>query len=143
MDSHNLQRFVEAQAPVYSGVLAELRRGRKESHWMWFIFPQLAGLGHSPMARRYAIASLAEARAYLDHPQLGARLIECTGAVLAHVGMRADEIFGQVDSMKLRSSMTLFGEVPDTADCFACCIDGFFDGEKDPATLALLHGPQD
>jgi uncharacterized protein (DUF1810 family) len=141
VDFFDLQRFVEAQAPVYSGVLAELRRGRKESHWMWFIFPQLAGLGHSAMARHYAIGSLAEAKAYLEHPQLGVRLIECTGAVLMHAGIRAEHIFGPVDAMKLRSSMTLFAELPSAAECFERCLRDFFGGERDSRTLELLRLP--
>ena len=106
--SFDLERFVEAQTGVYEGVLRELRAGRKTGHWIWFIFPQLAGLGRSEMSRFYGIASLDEARAYLDHPVLGPRLRECVGAVLATSGATADQIFGSLDAMKVRSSMTLF-----------------------------------
>jgi len=134
----DLQRFVDAQAPVYPQALAELRRGRKESHWMWFVFPQLAGLGHSPTARRFAIGSLEEAAAYLAHPLLGPRLVESTEAVLDHEGTDPVAIFGTIDAMKLRSSMTLFGQVTGAPDCFARCLLGFFNGEEDTRTLVLL-----
>ena len=106
--SHDFDRFLVAQELVYDGVLSELRRGRKTSHWMWFIFPQVAGLGHSAMSQRFAIASLDEARAYLAHPILGARLLECAALVLATTGRTAEAILGLIDGMKLRSSMTLF-----------------------------------
>ncbi len=108
MTEFNLDRFVEAQAPVYAQALAELRSGRKQSHWMWFVFPQLRGLGRSATAQHYGISSAAEARSYLDHQLLGPRLIECTEAVLAHRDQQAEAIFGPVDAMKFRSSMTLF-----------------------------------
>jgi uncharacterized protein (DUF1810 family) len=109
-DPFDLSRFVEAQAPVYGRVVDELRRGRKESHWMWFVFPQAAGLGHSAMSVRYAIRSPEEARAYIAHPVLGARLRECTALVAAALKTRTlEEIFGAVDAMKYRSSMELFG----------------------------------
>src|ERR1700761_5048249 len=107
-DPHDLQRFVDAQAPVWPQVREELRRGRRASHWMWFVFPQLRGLGHSAMAQRYAIASLEEARAYLAHPVLGARLHECTALVLAAKNRTLAQIFGAPDDMKFCSSMTLF-----------------------------------
>ena len=136
----NLERFVAAQEGVYAQALAELRRGRKESHWMWFVFPQLAGLGRSETARFYAIASAAEARAYLAHPLLGPRLVECAGAMLAHRGRSAEAILGVVDAMKLKSSMTLFEAVATDAEPFAAVLDAFFGGERDPATLALLDG---
>ena len=139
MDEFNLARFVEAQAPIYAQALAELRRGRKESHWMWFVFPQFAGLGRSPMAQFYAISSLAEARAYLAHPVLGPRLRECTDAVLAHPDLGAEAIFGPVDAMKLRSSMTLFGAAAADGRLFASVLDLFFSGGRDPATLELLR----
>ena len=139
-DAFGLQRFVDAQQPVYEQALAELRRGRKQSHWMWFIFPQIAGLGGSAMARRYAIGSLAEARAYLDHALLGPRLDECTRALLAHRGARAEAILGGIDAMKLRSSMTLFGQAAGPDSRFDACIAAFFGGERDPKTLDLL-GP--
>jgi uncharacterized protein (DUF1810 family) len=137
-DPYDLQRFVEAQRAVYAQVLGELGAGRKRSHWMWFVFPQIAGLGSSPMARRYAIASRDEAAAYLDHPLLGPRLRECTRLVSAIDGSGIREIFGEPDDMKFRSSMTLFAEAtPDNAD-FLAALDKYFAGARDPATLALL-----
>lgn len=138
MNAIGLDRFVEAQAHAYADALAELRDGRKESHWMWFIFPQIAGLGTSPTSRFYAIASLDEARAYLAHPLLGARLRECTEAVLAHAGTRAEAIFGGIDAVKLRSSMTLFDRVAGGDNPFGRCLAAFFDGQRDARTLALL-----
>jgi uncharacterized protein (DUF1810 family) len=140
VDRFDLSRFVDAQAPVYAGALAELRRGRKESHWMWFVFPQLAGLGRSSTARFYAIGSLGEARAYLKHPVLGPRLAECTAAVLAHRGRSAEAIFGSVDAMKLRSSMTLFEAADGDPGTFGQALDSLFGGMRDTATLALLAG---
>jgi uncharacterized protein (DUF1810 family) len=134
----DLERFVQAQAPVYATVLGELRAGRKRSHWMWFIFPQIAGLGHSEMARRYAIASGDEAAAYLAHPLLGARLRECASIVLARDGLSAEEIFGHPDDLKFRSSMTLFADVAPDEAVFQSCIDKYFDGEPDDATLARV-----
>jgi uncharacterized protein (DUF1810 family) len=138
MDEFDLGRFVDAQAPDYGRALAELRRGRKESHWMWFVFPQLAGLGRSAMARFYAIGSLAEARAYLAHPVLGPRLAECTEAVLAQCGRSAEAIFGPVDAMKFRSSMTLFEAAGEGTGTFGQALDSVFGGVRDDATLALL-----
>jgi uncharacterized protein (DUF1810 family) len=140
MAGFDLERFVAAQAGIYAEALAELRAGRKQSHWMWFVFPQIAGLGRSPTARFYAIASAAEARLYLAHPLLGARLTECTEAVLAHRGRSAEAIFGGVDAMKLRSSMTLFETVAGGPALFASVLEIFFDAERDPATLTLLDG---
>jgi uncharacterized protein (DUF1810 family) len=140
MAQFDLDRFVAAQAEIYGQALAELRAGRKQSHWMWFVFPQIAGLGLSPTARFYAIVSAAEARAYLAHPLLGARLIECIEAVLAHRGESAEAIFGPVDAMKLRSSMTLFEAVAADPAPFASVLDAFFDAERDPATLNRLDG---
>src|SRR3954465_14306273 len=137
MTAFNLDRFVAAQAEIYGQALAELRAGRKQSHWMWFVFPQIAGLGQSPTARFYAIASAAEARAYLAHPLLGARLIECAQAVLAHRGRSAAAIFGGIDAIKLCSSMTLFEAVAGDPAPFAAVLDAFFDAEHDPATLML------
>jgi uncharacterized protein (DUF1810 family) len=133
-----LDRFLTAQDGIYDQALAELRRGHKESHWMWFIFPQIAGLGRSYMAQHYAIASLAEARDYLAHPLLGPRLAACTDAVLGNAGVRnAVQIFGPVDAVKLRSSMTLFDRAG--ADRrYDAVLRGFFDGEPDQATLQLL-----
>ena len=136
----DLARFVEAQEGVYAGALVELRAGRKESHWMWFVFPQIAGLGMSAMSRRYAIRDAAEARAYLDHPLLGARLRECAEAVLAHANRSAEAIFGAVDAVKLRSSMTLFERVGSDGDPFGRCLETFFRGARDERTLALIDG---
>jgi uncharacterized protein (DUF1810 family) len=140
MSDFDLERFVAAQQDAYPRALAELKRGRKESHWMWFVFPQLAGLGHSPTARFYAIASAAEARAYLAHGLLGPRLIECTGAMLANRGRSAEAILGPVDSIKLRSSMTLFDAVAGPGAPFAGALDAFHAGRRDEATLELLDG---
>jgi len=137
-DPHNLQRFVEAQAPVIDRVRAELSEGRKRSHWMWFIFPQIAGLGSSPMARRYAISSLEEARAYLAHPVLGPRLEDCARLVLAVEGSTASDILGWPDDMKFRSSMTLFAEAAPDNPVFAEALDKYFDGEPDAQTLNRL-----
>jgi uncharacterized protein (DUF1810 family) len=138
MTSQDLERFVAAQAPVYSQALAELKRGRKQSHWMWFVFPQLAGLGRSPTAQHYGISSAAEARAYLGHPLLGPRLRECSQALLAHRGRSVESILGAVDALKLRSSMTLFEAVADSGEPFAHVLDCFYRGERDPLTLGLL-----
>jgi uncharacterized protein (DUF1810 family) len=137
-DPHRLERFVQAQAPIYEQVRNELRQGRKRSHWMWFIFPQLAGLGHSAMARHYAIASLEEAGAYLAHPVLGGRLRECTSLVLAARERSVHEIFGAPDDLKFRSSMTLFSRADPGEPLFRQCLAEFFGGEGDPQTLALL-----
>jgi len=136
-DPFDLQRFVDAQAPLYQGVLAELRHGRKQSHWMWFIFPQLAGLGQSPMARRFAIASREEAVAYLGHGVLGSRLRECTALVNAIEGQTIREILGSPDDLKFCSSMTLFGAVSSEA-VFADAIAKFYGGRSDRRTLDLL-----
>jgi uncharacterized protein (DUF1810 family) len=137
-DPHDLQRFVDAQEPMYAQVRAELTAGRKQSHWMWFIFPQLAGLGRSEMARRYAISSREEAAAYLRHPVLGERLRECAGLVHRVDGRTAREIFGGVDAMKFRSSMTLFANVAPDIPIFRACLETFFASEPDPATLERL-----
>ena len=128
MADFDLERFVAAQEPVYRQVKIELGRGRKESHWMWFVFPQIAGLGSSPTARHYAMSGPGEARAFLDHPLLGKRLRDCTHLVLAHRNRAAEEIFGKVDAMKFGSSMSLFGEA----------IRAFYGGERDAATLQRL-----
>ncbi|WP_170976766.1 DUF1810 domain-containing protein [Massilia sp. HP4] len=138
MDEFNLARFVQAQEPVYARVLAELRAGHKRSHWMWFVFPQIQGLGSSEMAQRYAIASEDEAAAYLAHPVLGRRLRECAGIVAALDGPSAHDIFGDPDALKLRSSMTLFADVAPDEAVFQACIDKYFDGEADPETLARV-----
>ena len=139
-----LQRFVDAQAPVYDTVLAELRAGAKRSHWIWFIFPQLQGLGRSPTAARFAISSLAEAQAYLDHDVLGPRLRECTRLVNAIEGSSVDEIFGWPDNLKVRSSMTLFARATNDNAEFVELLDKFYGGEEDPATVERLgERPQD
>src|SRR5690606_21894416 len=132
-DKFDLDRFVMAQAPVYQHVLAELRDGRKRSHWMWFIFPQVEGLGSSPMAQRYAIGSLQEAKAYLAHPVLGARLVECTALMLDHPQDSAHAILGSPDDLKFRSSMTLFAAASKKGSPFERALDVFYEGERDPA----------
>jgi uncharacterized protein (DUF1810 family) len=137
-DPFDLQRFVDAQDRVYDTVVGELRGGRKRSHWMWFVFPQLRGLGSSPTAVRFAIASIDEARAYLDHELLGPRLRECAGLVTRIDGRTAEEIFGRPDDMKLRSSMTLFARAAEDNADFVAVLDKFYGGEEDPATLARL-----
>jgi uncharacterized protein (DUF1810 family) len=136
-DPFALERFVQAQAPVYSRVVAELSAGRKRSHWMWFVFPQVAGLGFSAMSQRYAIASREEAEAYLAHGVLGPRLIECTGLVLAVQGRTINAILGAPDDAKFRSSMTLFAAVSGDA-IFGTALDRYFAGERDGATLDIL-----
>lgn len=134
----NLQRFVDAQQGVYEQALAELRAGRKRSHWMWFIFPQIAGLGSSETARRYAIRNSDEAAAYLAHPVLGPRLRNCAAAVAAFDDRGADEIFDYPDNLKFHSSMTLFADVAPDEAVFQTCLDQFFDGQPDQATLDKL-----
>jgi uncharacterized protein (DUF1810 family) len=136
-DPFDLDRFVRAQNPVFRAVQAELSRGRKQGHWMWFIFPQVAGLGLSTMSQRYAIGSRAEAKAYLAHPVLGPRLIECTRLVLAVEGRTINAILGAPDDAKFRSSMTLFGEVSDEPS-FDQALGKYFAGEPDDATLEIL-----
>ena len=138
MDTYNLDRFVMAQEPVIDRVRAELRRGRKESHWMWFVFPQIAGLGHSDMARHYTIGSIDEAAAYLAHPVLGPRLVDCTRLVNAIEGKTVGQIFGTPDDMKFRSSMTLFAHVPAAGPEFAAALVTYFAGAEDAATLRKL-----
>jgi uncharacterized protein (DUF1810 family) len=135
---HDLARFEAAQEGSYESALAELRRGRKQSHWMWFVFPQFAGLGFSQMSVRYAIKSLDEARAYLAHPVLGPRLAESADAVLAIAGRSALEIFGSPDDMKLRSSATLFAAVSPEGSVFHQLLDKYFGGRKDDSTLRLI-----
>ncbi len=137
-DEYNLARFAEAQAPVYSGVVAELRAARKRSHWMWFIFPQLAGLGRSATAQHYAIGSLAEARAYLADPLLGARLRECVALIAAAELCSAHQIFGDPDDKKLHSSLTLFAAAAPGEPLFQAGLDKYYNGAPDAATLALL-----
>jgi uncharacterized protein (DUF1810 family) len=135
---YDLDRFLLEQQDVYDGVLGELRRGRKTGHWIWFIFPQVAGLGYSPMSQRFAIASLDEARAYLAHPVLGARLRDCAGVLLATRGRTAQEILGSTDAMKLRSCMTLFQRAAPDEPVFAQVLDRYYGGVADDATDARL-----
>ena len=134
----NLTRFVEAQNPVYSRVCSELRAGAKTSHWMWFVFPQIKGLGHSAMAQKFAISSVDEAREYLEHPVLGARLRECTELVCAVTGKSAHEIFGAPDDLKFRSCMTLFAGVAGEGSIFQEALKKYFAGEPDALTLRLI-----
>jgi len=136
-DPFDLQRFIDAQEPVYRQACAELAAGRKTSHWMWFVFPQLKGLGRSATAQHYGIGSAAEAQAYLAHPLLGPRLAQCTGLVLAVEGRSAHEIFGTPDDLKFRSCMTLFARATGEA-LFTRALDRYFGGRPDPATLELL-----
>ena len=138
MTGFDLGRFVTAQQDIYARALAELKAGHKQSHWMWFVFPQLAGLGSSPMAIRYAIRSAEEAGAYLAHPVLGARLRESVAAMLAHKDARPEAILGGIDALKFRSSLTLFEAVADDPSPFAAALDTFYDGERDRRTLELL-----
>lgn len=139
MPSHDLERFVSAQEQTYVRALDEVRAGAKRSHWMWYIFPQIAGLGHSPMAQRYAIADLAEAEAYLAHPLLGERLREITSALADLPTPDAVAVFGGIDAVKLRSSLTLFARAEKQADgLFLQALDRWFDGAEDPATIERL-----
>jgi uncharacterized protein (DUF1810 family) len=137
-DPYNLERFVCAQDVIYPQVLSELRAGYKTSHWMWFIFPQIRGLGRSPVSLEYAISSLAEAAAYLQHPVLGPRLKECTRLVLDVEGRSAEEIFGSPDDMKFRSSMTLFAQASTNEDIFTRALRQYFRGAPDQLTLDRL-----
>ena len=137
-DRFQLQRFVDAQQPVYAAVLSELRSGRKRSHWMWFIFPQVAGLGHSATSRTFAVSSLAEAGAYLAHPTLGPRLRECAALVGSIEGRSIEQIFGHPDDLKFHSSMTLFARAAPQEPIFASCLQKYFSGQPDARTLALL-----
>jgi uncharacterized protein (DUF1810 family) len=135
-DPYDLQRFVAAQdaGGTYQRAAAELRNGRKASHWMWFVFPQIAGLGYSPASQTYAISGLEEARAYLAHPVLGARLIECAAILAGLTGRTAEQVLGEVDALKLRSSMTLFLHAAPGEPVFRQVLDQYFDGVPDPAT---------
>jgi len=136
-DPFDLGRFVAAQEEIYETALAEIRRGWKRTHWMWFIFPQLRGLGHSAMAHVYGMRSLDEARAYLDHPLLGSRYRECVGALQDLVDTNAEKVFGDTDAMKLRSSLTLFGEAADLP-LIRAALERWFRGKPDEATLRML-----
>ena len=141
-DPFNLQRFVDAQFPVYKSVLSELRQGKKRSHWMWFTFPQMEGLGSSPMAKMFAIKDAEEAKAYLNHPVLGPRLIECTKCVTSHFDLKVEEIFGFPDYLKFWSCMTLFNSVSEERS-FKRALTIFYKGELDPKTAELLARPAD
>jgi uncharacterized protein (DUF1810 family) len=134
-----LSRFVDAQHEVYDNALSELRSGRKTSHWMWFVFPQFAGLGTSEASRLYAIKSIAEAHAYLQHPILGPRLMECAEAVLSIPGRSVRDIFGSPDDMKLKSCMTLFASISSAESVFDKVLDYYYNGERDSRTLRLLE----
>ena len=136
-DPYDLQRFVDAQSPVMEAVLGELAQGRKRTHWMWFVFPQLAELGQSSTARRFGIGSLAEARAYLQHPVLGERLRTCCRLLLQIEGRTAHEIFGSPDDLKFRSCLTLFKQAAPNEPLFAHCLDRYYTGREDPRTIAL------
>ena len=137
-DQFDLQRFVDAQASIHERALAELKAGRKQSHWMWFVFPQLTGLGHSDMARRYGISGREEALAYLQHSVLSERLARCCEALLEWKDRSAMQIMGSPDDMKLRSSMTLFAAVAPQTPVFQHVLDAFFDGKPDAVTLSKL-----
>ncbi len=137
-DPYDLNRFISAQEGVYGRALAELREGLKRSHWMWYIFPQIEGLGHSPTTRHYSIKSLEEARQYLAHPVLGARLKECAEAVVAVSGRSASDIFGHPDDWKLQSSMTLFELVSGPGSVFARVLDKYYQGKRDARTLQIV-----
>ncbi len=137
-DIFDLQRFIDAQNPIFETVLAELSAGKKRTHWMWFVFPQIQGLGHSGMARRYAISSVEEARAYLDHPVLGERLRQLTGVVNALQGRSVEQIFGYPDDLKFHSSMTLFAHAAVDKQPFEEALNTYFGGEPDSGTVARL-----
>ena len=136
--NYNLQRFVDAQQSVFDSVIAELKQGRKRGHWIWFVFPQLKGLGHSANSEFFGIASVQEAAAYLENPLLGRRLIECTQLINAIEGRSAEDIFGEIDAMKFRSSMTLFAKATPDNQVFIDALTKYFNGEVDPLTIAQL-----
>lgn len=138
-DPHNLKRFVDAQSESYQLALSELLAGKKRSHWIWYIFPQVAGLGSSPMAQSYAIRSREEAQAFLAHPALGPRIRECAAALLSVADRSAEQIMGYPDYLKLQSSMTLFGRVFDSGSVFHRVLHKYFDGMEDPRTLRFLE----
>ncbi len=140
-DPYDLKRFLSAQEGVYDRAVAELKRGQKRTHWMWYIFPQFDGLGYSPTAKRYSIKSIEEARQYLNDPVLGKRLLECTEAVLALKGGSLSEIFGYPDDLKFKSSMTLFEKIAGSDSVFSSAIDRYCHGERDATTLILLQKP--
>jgi len=139
-DPFDLNRFLDAQRVNYEEALTELRAGRKETHWSWYVLPQVSGLGASNMAARFAIRSLAEAKAYLEHPVLGARLRECVAAMTAHTRLSAVQILGEIDAQKFRSCLTLFSEAKKSESLFNDALDKYFAGRPDTATLAILAG---
>lgn len=139
-DHYNLERFIRAQDPVYASVIEELCAGKKRGHWMWYIFPQIKGLGHSVMAKQYAITSLEEAKAYLEHPLLGSRLRECTEVVMNVDGRLAEQIFSYPDNLKFRSSMTLFTDTAGRNSIFQDALRKYFEGHPDQSTLDILNG---
>jgi len=141
-DPHDLDRFVDAQSADYTQALAELRAGAKRSHWMWYVFPQFAGLGRSAMAQRFAIRSLAEARDYMRHPVLGPRLVESAQVLLDVQGRSAEEILGSVDALKLRSSATLFARVTSAGSVFHRILDRYYGSAPDPRTLELIEAAE-
>lgn len=138
-DPHNLERFIKAQENAYDCALSELQRGAKRSHWIWYIFPQLTGLGRSSTAEKYGIHSLDEGRAYMAHPVLGSRMVECCRAILAVEGKSASAIMGYPDDLKLRSSMTLFSLVDDKLPEFLAVLEKYYDGEADERTIQLIE----
>lgn len=138
-DPYDLRRFTKAQRNTYDRVLTELRNGKKQTHWMWYIFPQIDGLGHSATSKRYAIKSIEEARQYLNHPVLGKRLLECVKVILAIEGRSISEIFGHPDDMKLKSSMTLFTCIPNSPSVLFRVLDKYFNGNRDVKTLQLFE----
>ena len=140
-DPYDLNRFLSAQEGVYERALAELKGGQKRTHWMWFIFPQVDGLGYSPTSKRYSIKSIEEARQYLNHPVLGKRLLECTEAVVALKGGSISENFGYPDDVKFKSSMTLFEKIAGSGSVFKVALDRYCHGERDATTLRLLEKP--
>jgi uncharacterized protein (DUF1810 family) len=140
-DPYDLNRFLSAQESVYERALAELKGGQKRTHWMWFIFPQIEGLGYSPAAKHYSIKSIEEARQYLNHPVLGKRLLECTEAVVTLAGGSVSEIFGYPDDLKFKSSMTLFEKIAGSGSVFTAALDRYCRRERDAATLRLLEKP--
>ena len=137
-DPYHLDRFIEAQASNYGDALAELRSGSKQTHWSWYVFPQIRGLGSSAMSVRYAIGSMAEVRAYLEHAVLGTRLRECVRAMNAHRGLSASQILGDIDAQKFRSCLTLFAQAAPSETIFSDALKKYFDGKPDAATLAIL-----
>jgi uncharacterized protein (DUF1810 family) len=141
-DPYDLNRFLGAQEGVYERALAELKDGQKRTHWMWYIFPQINGLGYSPTAKRYSIKSIEEARQYLNHPVLGKRLLECAEAVIALKGGSLSEIFGYPDDLKFKSSMTLFENIAGSGSVFSSALDRYCHGERDATTLGLLEKPK-